>query len=103
MFNTGFKNRHQPYASREVSAWTGGVFLIADKHFTVLHCRVVCPAIVYATAFEAIVGDGCFLAESAVPVIYYRRQYLFNFGQLFIGNGMVAVGLIGTTNIGDRN
>ena len=79
------------------------MFLAADEALAVPHRRIACPTVAYAAAFEAAAEGGCFLVESAVPAVCHRRQHLFDFGQLFIGNGIVAAGLISTADTDGRN
>ena len=101
--DAGIKNRQPPRTAGKAFARAGGVFLAADEALAVPHRRTACPAVAYAAAFEAAAEGGCFLVESAVPSVYHRRQHLFDFGQLFIGNGIVAAGLISTADTDGQN
>lgn len=85
--DAGIKNRQPPRTAGKAFARAGSVFAATDEALAVPYRRIACPAVAYAAAFEAAAEGGCFLVESAVPAVYHRRQHLFDFGQLFIGNG----------------
>ena len=67
-------------------------------HPTPLHCQTSSRR---SLGLEAAAKGGCFLIESAVPAVCHWRQH--NFDQFFIGNGIVAAGLISTADTDGRN
>ena len=101
--DAGIKNRQPPRTAGKAFARAGSVFLAADEVLAVPHRRIACPTVAYAAAFEAAAEGGCFLIESAVPAVCHRRQHLFDFRQFFIGNGIVASGLIRAADTDCRN